>query len=197
METLTVETYTFDELSDAAKRTAREHMRGINVDSDFENVIDEAKHIGEILGTDISNVLFSGFSSQGDGACFEGRYQYRKGSERELREYAPVDEILHWIARNLFDVQRRNFYSLTAKIKHSGRYYHSRCTEIDVERSDGRKITAETERMITEILRSLIDWIYGVLDTERTYQMTDTAFDEAILANDYHFTAAGERKIYI
>jgi hypothetical protein len=67
--------YQFDELSDEAKEKAREWYRQGNVTTRFwsECTIDDAKEIGKLLGMDIDNIYFSGFWSQGDGACFEGK----------------------------------------------------------------------------------------------------------------------------
>lgn len=56
-------------------------------------------------------IYFRGFSSQGDGASFEGVYKY-----------APQDEALHAIADQLTALQRRNFYQLTARITQRGLY---------------------------------------------------------------------------
>ena len=39
--------------------------------------------------------LVSGFSQQGDGASFEGTWEYAAGCCRRIREHAPVDERLH------------------------------------------------------------------------------------------------------
>ena len=134
MKTVTIQMYQFNDLSDTAKEKVLENFRDINVGFDgwSDDATEDAEEIGRILGIDIENIYFSGFSSQGDGACFEGRYSYRKGSGKELIGYAPKDKELHRIARDIFNLQRRNFYRLEAKVKHSGHYYHKRCTEIDV-----------------------------------------------------------------
>jgi hypothetical protein len=75
-------------------------------------------------------IYFSGFSSQGDGACFEGTYRYKKGSVKAIKAHAPQDKELHRIAKGLQEAQRPTRYSITANIKHRGRYYHPGCMEI-------------------------------------------------------------------
>jgi hypothetical protein len=42
-------------------------------------------------------------------------------------------------------------------------------------------------------LRDLARWLYGCLEREYDYLQSDEMVDEAIVANGYSFTAAGER----
>ena len=142
--------YRLDELSDAAKEKARAWYREGGFDYDwFESVYDDFESIAEILGLRLKTrvvrlygggtrqkpcIWFSGFSSQGDGACFETFYSYRKGAPCRIREYAPQDAELHRIADALQVTQRRNFYQLNAEASHRGRYYHEHCMAISVER---------------------------------------------------------------
>ena len=62
-------------------------------------------------------IWFSGFWSQGDGACFEGRYAYAPRASLRIRDYAPRDTELHRIADALQALQRLNFYQLTASFR--------------------------------------------------------------------------------
>lgn len=133
-------TYTFDELSEAAKDVAREWYRQGALDYEWwEAAIETAKEIGATIGIDIDKVYFSGFSSQGDGACFEGTYHYKKGGLKELlKNWPPVPTQskailgMHKVARQLQDLQSKNFYRLEASVRHSGFYQHSGCTSISV-----------------------------------------------------------------
>ena len=89
MRTKTTTIYLFDELSDEAKQTAIDSNRYTEVEffdwwgSSFEMFAEAA----ELFGLDIRQtrksfadgghcydptIFFSGFSNQGDGACFEG-----------------------------------------------------------------------------------------------------------------------------
>ena len=65
-------------------------------------------------------LFFRGFSSQGDGASFEGCYGHARGAARAIRAHAPKDEELHRIADELQAVRRRNFYQLTGTIRTCG-----------------------------------------------------------------------------
>ncbi len=49
------------------------------------------------------------------------------------------------------------------------------------------------EEEVTEALRDLARWLYRRLEEEFDYLNSDEAVDEAIIANDYSFTAAGQR----
>ncbi|MFA7254446.1 MAG: hypothetical protein WC107_07930 [Patescibacteria group bacterium] len=110
--------YKFDELSESAKQKAIEDYRQDGFYYEWwDAVYEDARQIGEILGIEIDNIYFSGFSSQGDGACFEGKYAYAKGSANGIKGHAPQDEELHRIAKELQILQKKNFYSLSAKVK--------------------------------------------------------------------------------
>jgi hypothetical protein len=83
------------------------------------------------------HIFFRGFWSQGDGACFEGRYAYARRASAAIRRHAPLDVELHRIVDRLQAVQRRNFYQLSAEARHRGHDCHVGCMAITVER-DGR-----------------------------------------------------------
>jgi len=162
MKTVKVKVYEYDELTKEAQEKVLEKLWDLNVDYDWwECVYEDATIIGKLMGIDISKIYFSGFSSQGDGACFEGTYQYQKGSVKSLTEYAPQDKKLHRIVTALSQLQKRNFYKLNAHIKHSGYYYHKYCTDIDIEDEQGYElgITAEDRAELEKLLRDFMDWI--------------------------------------
>jgi hypothetical protein len=200
METITTTVYTFDELSDEAKDKARTWMREA---SDFEfyqeSVIDDAKEVGKLIGINIDKIYYSGFSSQGDGACFEGNYSYKAGSVKAIKEYAPQDMELHRIATELYKLQKPSFYSLTAGVKHQGHYYHELCTNIDVyvqnpALSGDDHASDEITESLKELLRDFMRWIYKQLDINYDYMMSDESIDETIKINEYTFNENGKRE---
>jgi len=192
--------YKFDELSDDAKEKAREWYRSSDNDRDFSYVIDDAVTIGAMLGIDINPtnkgygkrpaIYFSGFHSQGDGACFEGSYSYKNGALKAIQAYAPKDRELHAIAKQLQDLQRQHFYSLTAKMNHQGHYYHSWCMRVEVNYSldDSRSLP---ENELTDLMRLFADWVYDKLQAEDEWFRSDECVDESILANEYEFNELG------
>ena len=203
--------YRFDELSDAAREKARAWYREGGLDYDwYDTVYEDFQRIAEILGLNLKTrtvrlmgggtrqepcIWFRGFWSQGDGACFETFYAYRKGAPRLIREYAPQDTELHRIADALQAVQRRNFYQLRAEATHRGHYYHEYCMAISVERDSlsWQDLTADAEEVVIEALRDLARWLYRQLEREYDYLSSDEVVDEAIIANGYTFTEAGRR----
>ena len=201
--------YTFAELSDSAKETAREWWRRSENEDWYgaESIIEDACRVADILGISFSTktvklyggctrqdpvVYWSGFYSQGDGACFEGDYSYSKGAAKRIREYAPEDKRLHAIADALQEVQKRNFYRLAARMRHSGRYYHSGCMSVDVEHvDDSYRDIGDAESVVTDQMRAFADWIYRQLKSEYEYTMSDENVDESIETNGYEFDESG------
>ena len=201
----------YDELSDHAKETAREwYSSCVFEDScNWEFVYEDAAQVAEILGIEIEpryvplmngksrktpTIYFSGFGSQGDGACFEGTYRYAKGAPKKIREYAPQDKELHRIADALQEVQKQHFYHLTASMKHSGHYYHSGCMSVGVEHNeDPYRDIGDAEDDVRQLMRDFADWIYARLEEEYYYQTSDEVVEEVIRANEYEFYENGER----
>ncbi|HVW99689.1 MAG TPA: hypothetical protein VHA52_04485 [Candidatus Babeliaceae bacterium] len=196
MKTITVSTdvYKFDELSDEAKQVAIQGYREGSQDFDFaaEHILDDFKEIGKIIGIDIDNIYFSGFYSQGDGACFEGDYRYKKNSVKDITTFAPLDKELQAIAFNLYALQRKNFFQLCAFVKHRGHYYHEMCTEITVGTlNDDRYISGDTGDELKDILRDYMRYMYKRLEEANDYVNTDAAIIESIQINEYDFTEDG------
>jgi len=185
--------YQLDELTEDAKETAREWYREGALDYEwYDSVYEDAKTIAGLMGINIDKIYFSGFSSQGDGACFEGNYSYAKQSVKKVIEYAPQDQNLHRIVKALYQLQKINFYQLEAHIEHTGHYYHEFCTRISAYNSNGY-ISVEAEDELTEILRDFMHWIYRQLETEYDYLLSDESVDETIKINEYTFTEDGRR----
>jgi hypothetical protein len=199
--------YDFTELPDAAKDKARAWFRETIDHEWWDSVYDDFEQICPILGVTLATrtvrlmgggtrqkpcIWFSGFWSQGDGACFEGRYAYAPRASLRIREYAPQDTELHRIADALQALQKPNFYQLTAVIRHRGRYTHAYCMAIDVDR-DGPAIVRRAADDLVEALRDLANWLYRALEREYEFLTSDETVDENISANDYTFTAEGRR----
>lgn len=200
--TKTLTLYTFDELSDRAKETAREWYRRGSGPDDFEYVIEDATTILKILGVEVRThpvKLMGGETrqdpsiwwqlgyTQSDGACFEGTYGYAKGAHKAIRTHAPQDQELHRIADALLDLQRRNRYRIVAVVRED--HLWPRVEEIEPADLSDADYTA-----IKELMRDLCRWIYQQLRTEDEYRSADAQVDEAIRANEYTFRANGERE---
>ena len=210
MRTKTTTIYLFDELSDEAKQTAIDSNRYTEVEffdwwgSSFEMFAEAA----ELFGLDIRQtrksfadgghrydptiIFFSGFSSQGDGACFEGHYTYKKGALKATKQAFPTDSELLRIVRDLQAIQQRNFYQLTATAKHRGCYSHSGCMDITVDRADGKAFSGGDEESLKQLFRDFADWIYSHLEKEYDYLTSDESVAESLRANEVEFTEDGQ-----
>ena len=101
-------TYTFDELSDAAKQRAIDKYSDTNDDGWWHPVYERAMKDGEARGFDIDDIRFSGFWSQGDGASWTGRANVVRYIDWKLGDMPPDDKrfgawtVLREIADNDF-----------------------------------------------------------------------------------------------
>ena len=194
MKTIRVDLYEYDELSETAKDAVLDNMRGINTD-DFDwwdFAFEDYKECGRLMGIDITNICFSGFSSQGDGACFEGDYSYNKGARTAIKGYAGTDKELHRIAEELFQIQRKYFFRLTAHVEQSGHYSHKYSTVFDITDSETGDYVDCDE--LIEVLRDFMQWMYKHLEAEYDGLRSDEAVIDTIEANEYYFTENGELK---
>lgn len=215
----TIETtvYQFSELSDKAKETARDWYRSAAFDHEWwDFVYEDAVRCAAILGIDIAArnqkciytgkpqrewidrspaIYFSGFSSQGDGACFEGSYTQKPDAASRIRDHAPKDLTLHAIADSLAALPVGEW---CATIRHRGHYNHSGCMDVDVSYTEPDDIivtdgvVTHGEGVLIQAMRDFADWIYDNLQREYEWMNEDSQVDESIVANEYEFTANGE-----
>lgn len=214
--------YTFDELSDKAKEKARDWYRQGNCEDSFwsEGVLDQAEEVSVMLGIDLcqtpyktiggetrykATIYFSGFWSQGDGACFEGTWDASKVRADALKKEWPTDKELHRIADGFAEVAKE-YPEGAFSVKHTGHYSHSHSTSFDVELNDPKEndleydstewsVAAtkwrEDEETLIELARDFMDWIYKQLEKEWDYQNSDEQVDESIKCNEYEFSEDG------
>ena len=210
-EIIEITVYRLEELSDAAKDTARAWYREGGFDYEwYDAVYEDFRQIAEILGIDFKTrivrlmgggsreeprIWFRGFWSQGDGAAYDAFYAYSKRATAGIRAHAPQDATLHGIADALQAVQRRNFYQLRAETSQRGSYCHEYSIAISVERAspNWQDMTPDAEGIIADALRELARWLYRQLECEYKFLTSDEAVDAAIGANEYTFTMDGRR----
>ena len=207
MTIIETEVFTYSELSESAKETARKWYRIASQGDNFyaECVYEDAAQIADLMGIDLCQtstntgtykptIYYSGFSSQGDGASYECRYRYKPGTLKAVTAYAPKDTELHRIAKALQDIQKRYFYKLVATSRHSGHYYHSGCMRVIVEHSDDSyRDISDAEDTVTQCLRDFADWIYSQLEKAYYWENSDENIAETIAANEYKFTEYGDK----
>lgn len=215
MRSVSVEVFKASELTGAAKERARDWYRDLE-SQDFGGhgeLWEPAETAAGILGIEFRtnqiplmngktrtepNIMYSGFSSQGDGASFTGSYAYKKGSRKAIRAEFGTDEELYRIADELAALQRKHGYRLHATITRSGHYVHKYTMDAEVYQEDWRggrekEVDAEVEKEVLELMRDFAEWIYRGLEDEYNYRQSDEAVDESMDANEYEFTAEGKR----
>lgn len=111
----------FEALSEGDKRIILDRHRDINVDHDWwDCVYSDFTEDMKAVGIAVAHMYFSGFWSQGDGACFDGRVDDWR---LFLKSLGYTDELMvqHFADHASFSVS------------HSGHYYHENCTRFDAE----------------------------------------------------------------
>lgn len=126
-----------------------------------EDVIHDAKEIAALMGIYIDKVYFSGFWSQGDGACFTGHLGYDVDCLEKVMEYAPQDKELHEIATRWVNLRCPE---LEGRVTHSSRYCHSNSVSFSIEED-----LDVDENAVIIAAKQLMDWIYGKLEESYNY----------------------------
>lgn len=213
--TVEIQLFKYDELTPTAQEKAREWYRDLEMqDCDLSFVTEDFTEIAEMLGFDFSthtvtlygggkrqepNIYYSLSYSQGDGASFEGRYEFRKGFAKAVKTHAPQDTKLHAIVNELARIQKACGYRLSATITQSGNYTHARTMSAEVYQKDDRYMEESKpfadnlESDFQEVVYDLGDWLHDRLKEEYEFRLSDESITESLEANDYDFEADGSR----
>jgi len=195
--------HSFSELSDKAKEKARETFRRANYPSDdwWSDVYEDAVRMAAILGIEISttahrgrngrtfqttNIYFSGFCSQGDGASFQGTYRFNAEAVTQIRAETN-DELLFSLADQLallHTTERLLEIEMTGlDITTSGHYSHSH--SINIELSDFNDNSMYEKDQYLDIFRRFADWIYKNLEAEHDYLTSDEVVDDRLAEEEF------------
>jgi hypothetical protein len=172
----------------------------------WDCVYEDAKQVFKQCGITIDDIYFSGFSSQGDGACFQGSWYARDVKPGGVKDWAPLDERLHSIAAE-FECIAEKFPGAWFKVRHSGHYQHKYCTDFEFEFEgdpiddmtydspewqDRQKLLNAASKTLTEAARDAMQWIYDTLRKEYEYQTSEEVFAELAEVNEWEFTESGK-----
>ena len=186
MQTKVIETYGIEELEGRAKENALEWLReGLDYEW-YDSVFEDAKKCASILGIEIDNIYFSGFYSQGDGACFNGRFSYAKGWKKALKEYAPIDTELLRIGQELQGIQKPFLYSLSGTIDCNYRY---KSTKAVFHWSDNTPESIESD--LSQAFTDFASWIYLNLEKQYGWLTSEECLIENANSNGYAFDSEG------
>jgi hypothetical protein len=174
MKEITVKAYEFDELSDSAKETARQWFREGSYGDDFwsECTLEEAEEQAAHLGIEISRInwtnrhgfngsdpciYWSGFSSQGDGACFEGSWSASRVQADKVADGWGDDPATTEIKRIAKEFERiaKAYPDACFSVKHSGHYYHKYCTEFDITLMDDEEYDKKSEEAADALSKAI------------------------------------------
>jgi hypothetical protein len=188
MKKIEIEAYEFSELSENAKNKVRQWYIETNYDWD-SCTLDYWKDKLESLGVQEPKILYSGFWSQGDGACFTC-----SGMEVEKFLERPLTRKERWILDNCM--------VNNIKIVHSDRYFHEKSTDTELHYNFPDYVSNQWEELdktfdntTTDIEHkrlSLCREIYNDLKSEYEYATSDQAILEACDSNKWFFTKKGE-----
>lgn len=198
--------FTFEQLDDGAKERAREAERNdCYGDNWWEWTYEDAVRIGALMGIDIGtrtvqgfrgkqrdeiDINFSGFGSQGDGACFRGWYRYKPDAVASVRSETTDEELLR-IATALTAAQvacKLTYGSFVkARVTTNGRYSHSGIMSLDVEFEDENAVEPifghcydDIDKDLRPLISDFADWIYNQLEAESDHLSSDESIDERL-----------------
>ena len=173
MKSKTINLYTFDELNEEARETARDWYRGGNLDYDWwEYLYADAKRIGlKITGFDLGNSkkIKGHLTEPVETVCQRIMAEHGK-------DCATYKLAMEWAAKS---------DELTALLEAS-------CDDEAEEERD--KLEAEQEENKAEFEQALLEEYFTLLDKEYDYLNSNESVDESIRANEYTFTGDGKRE---
>lgn len=200
--------FSFDELDERAKQKAREAYTSGDYpgyewwDYTYEDAVSMGNKIGIYIdhkdrkthgGGSVREpqIHFSGFSSQGDGACFSGDYRFVPDAVKNIESECNDKELLR-IASELTVLQmtRRllghDYFSAT--ITTSGRYSHSGTMSVDLHVNDENEdydSTGQIQEEVQQLMRDFADWIYKNLEAEYDHLTSDEYVDERLAEESF------------
>ena len=198
MRVIETKVYTFEELSEEAKEKAIEN-RYINVEISewYWFIYDVFKHQYSNL-FDITNIYFSGFHSQGDGAMFE----YDGITDKLIDEFIAQLELSPLRKKIVKDI----FY-FSGSGKHKGYYHNEHCCWhiINIECTYAYRegyypnidefmyeLQVDFDAYVREKYIDLAKELYQSLEYEYEWHTSDEAIEERLINGEYEFTENGE-----
>ncbi len=209
--------YTFEELSDAAKKKALDYYRNLQHEHfDSDNLTDQFKDLLKERGfSERVEVWWSLGSCQGDGVAFSGSIRLE-----EFFKWAGSDEHPEYTERMKEAVKKFSLLGpyVRVVVTHEGRYYHWNSMEVELQYDEDEIKTAsgraarhgpkdwrprqeklaDLTGLIPEFQKYMEQWVkdtskelekYGYAEIE--YQASDDYVREFIDANDFEFYEDG------
>lgn len=201
----------FDELSDKAKEKALEWAAICNAEHfDGDSVLDSWSYILIALGFYDFKIYYSGFASQGDGACFTGHWEPAWVELDKLKEWVPDNDPAKfgtfaqeqhalWKLLKAAGVEddegqedtdgQLNFLAGHVRLTKNGRYYHENSIDYEYSYEGWNRILEEN---FEEWCKDLMKMIYRELESDYEYATSREAALELLECNEYDFNDKGE-----
>ena len=195
-----------------AQQKLIEKHRDINAwDGWHDSVLDDFRTVAARFGIDIRDIYYSGFWSQGDGACFttrtvslddilkSGRADGEGGYPEDAGEVVASFRRLHDMVydhigrhRLLHPEGLRVAENTRFHVYHQGHYYHCNTMYLETDESPDEDDVAACvdldvehfEGCLRDHLRECANALYDALETEYEYQTSDEQVWDSIVANE-------------
>lgn len=152
MKTLSIKAFTFNELPKEAQERALkitgERLSDQYLDGYEYQAKEESQETLESLGFEGVKIYLSGFSSQGDGACF-------------ICDSCDLEKLINTLFpkyKRLIPFCKEGI--ITCKIEHNHRYYHERSTDISLDFYCGGKEYPNVEILWELFYDDFKNWYY-------------------------------------
>ena len=203
MRTLSINVYKYEELADDAKEKVLAAQRNVNVRFNdwFELIVDAWKCSLEEFAFFAPRIYFSGFYSQGDGACFECDSIYSDRLFESVRVEIDTfskefQEVFKTKEEALFNFME-NYVSFTIETS-IHRYCHENTRYIDWDIHSDDEKAKHFEKFIDEIgewleekRKTFCKEIYQQLEEEYEEQTSDDSVIYTVSSNEYEFLEDG------
>jgi hypothetical protein len=198
MQTISIKLYSFEELAPEVQQKVVERETTVNVDNAdwYEPIIEDWTEELQHHGFEQVKILFSGFGSQGDGACFE--------AHMHIAEYLKAHTL-----ETTYPLLAKYPEYVDVSLKHRGMYYHEHSTHLvpyfnaDIVNPDGTGISDEEMRVeqeyealeqdISQEVVRLGRHIYKAIADEYYHQISAEAVQDTLTANEYTYLSDGRR----
>jgi hypothetical protein len=192
MQTVSVELFSINELSENAKQKAIDKER-THCDVDLQFTVEYIEEILTTLGFESPKISYSGFCSQGDGLSFvSNNWQYKKGMLDNVKE-CTKDNTLLSVAKQLQIMAKNTGYKLQFSVNRASHFYsHENTVQIENDPYSDFSLSDEQDAILTNLKNSLCRVFYRMLEKDYDYQLSDEYIIESLLSNEVMFLSGGK-----
>ena len=203
------EVFEYNELDERAKEKARAWFSQHYPEFEWwDDCYERIKDVGEILGFEFDKKrgsIAAYFDTDRDAYfAFDGGWTFKAGATKAIRAYAPKDDELHRIARELSKAARRTCWNVSAGVNtgnscvrigvDTDNWFYSPENKLNGLQWDARrKAQKEIEDAIEEAIQDFCHWALKLLGAELEYLQSEEQIEEMIRINEYTFTKDGKR----